>query len=296
MNTNPLRTAAGSFAALILAACSSSSTPSTAGAGRIAFSIATRPATAGAPVMLASPDSQVVNQDTLVFDSVEVVLRKIDLQRLNADSTCGDGQVAMSDGQGEGSGHDGNNDACEEVNAGPSIVELPLTPGATQAFTVSVDTGTFGGMHLQIHLLGANPGDQALLAQRPEFAGISVRAKGTFKSGTADATDFVYINDLTANQEMQFASPLTVGTAGPVDLTLLVDVHTWFVDNSGNLIDPATAQLGQPNAGIVTRNIRRSFHAFRDENHDGCDDHDENNQGGGWHHDGGGGDNQIAQH
>ena len=285
MNSHPLRIAAASAAALILAACSSN-TPSSAPMGRVAFSIATHPATGAAPIMLASPDSQAVGQDTLIFDSVEVVLRKIDLQRVSASTTCGDGEIAMSDGQDEGSGSDGNEDACEEVKAGPSIVELPLTPGATQAFTVSVDTGTYGGMHLQIHLLGANPADQALLAQRPEFAGISVRAKGSFKSGAADATDFVYINDLTANQEMQFTSPLTVGTAGPVELTLLVDVHTWFLDESGNLIDPATAQLDQPNAGIVTQNIRRSFHAFEDENHNGEDDHDESHDGGG--------DNSIA--
>lgn len=276
MNSHSLRIAAGSAAALILAACSSSN-PSTAGTGRIAFSIATRASTAAAPFLLAAPDSQAVGQDTLVFDSVQIVLRKIDLERTGASVNCGDQPDGMSDG---------NEDACEEVNAGPSIVDLPLTPGASQAFTVSVDTGTFGQMHLQIHLLGANPADQALLAQRPEFAGISVRAKGTFKSGTADATDFIYINDLTANQEIQFASPLTVGTAGPVDLTLMVDVHTWFLDGSGNLIDPSTATLGQPNGDIVTHNIRRSFHAFKDENHDGCDDNNE--QGGGGNHDGGG--------
>jgi hypothetical protein len=283
MNSASLRIAAGSIAALFLAACSSSSSPNTATLGRVAFSIATRSSAPGAPVMLASPDSQVVNQDTLVFDSVEVVLRKIELQRQNADSACETQQVAMSDGQGEG--NDGNQDACEEVNAGPSLVELPLTPGASQAFTVSVDTGTFGGMHLQIHVLTDNPGDQALLAQHPDFAGISVRAKGTY-----NGAGYVYTNDLTANQEIQFASPLTVGTAGPVDLTLMVDVHTWFVAADGSLIDPNTAAAGQPNEGVVTQNIRRSFHGFEDANHDGCDDHNEQGVGGS----GGGGDHQIA--
>lgn len=291
MNSHSLRIPATSAALMILAACSTSS-PNTSPAGQIAFSIATRSsAAAAAPVMLASPDSQVVGEDTLVFDSVEVVLRKIDLKRQDEDVACGDTGIAMSDGH-DGEGSDGNDDACESVSAGPSIVELPLTPGASQAFTVSVDTGTFDQMHLQIHLLGANPADQALLAQRPEFAGISVRAKGTF-----NGTDFVYINDLTANQEIRFASPLTVGTAGPVELTLMVDVQTWFLDESGNLIDPATATLGQPNGGIVTQNIRRSFHAFKDRDHDGCDDDTENHgDGGGDNHGGMGGDNQIAQH
>jgi hypothetical protein len=284
MISNSLRITAGSAALLILAACSSNTNPTTAGAGRIAFSIATRSSVTGAaPIALASPDSQVVNQDTLVFDSVEVVLRKIELQRQNADSACEHQDIAMSDGQNQGNGDNGNEDACEEINAGPSIVELPLTPGASQAFTVSVDTGTFDGMHLQIHVLTGNAADQALLAQHPEYAGISVRAKGTY-----NGADYLYTNDLTANQELQFASPLTVGTAGPVQLTLMVDVHTWFAAADGSLIDPATAATGQPNEGIVTQNIRRSFHAFEDENHDGEDDH---NEGGG---NGGGGNNQIA--
>lgn len=278
MNSHSLRIAAGSAAALILAACSSSN-PSTTGTGRVAFSIATRPVTAASPVLLAAPDSQAVGQDTLIFDSVQIVLRKIDLERSGDNVNCSDEDGGASDGQ---------QDACEELKAGPSIIDLPLTPGDTQAFTVSVDTGTFGQMHLQIHVLESNPADQALLAQHPEFAGISVRAKGSFKSGDADATDFVYTNDLTANQEIGFSSPLTIGTAGPVQLTLLVDVHSWFLDGSGNLIDPASAAPGQPNEGVVTHNIRSSFHAFEDENHNGEDDHNESGDGGG--------DNSIAQH
>jgi hypothetical protein len=288
MHSTTLRIAAASAGALILAACSSSS-PSTAGAGRISFNIATRASTSAAPLFMAAPDSQVVGEDTLVFESVQIVLRKIDLERTGESVNCADQPDGMSDG---------HEDACEEVNAGPSIIDLPLTPGPSQAFTVSVDTGTFKQMHLQIHVLTDNPGDQALLAQYPDFAGISIQAKGSYKAGATDATEFMYTNDLTANQELEFASPLTVGTAGPVELTLMVDVHSWFLDGSGNLIDPATAAAGEPNEGIVTQNIRRSFHAFEDENHDGCDDHNENNQGGGDNHGGtgGGGDNQIAQH
>lgn len=293
MNSHSFRITATSAALLILAACSSTS-PNTAGTGQIAFSIATRSsAPAAAAVMLASPDSQVVGEDTLVFDSVQVVLRKIDLKRENEDVACGDTDemhVAMSDDTGDHNGDDGNEDACEEVKSGPSIVELPLTPGASQAFTVSVDTGTFDKMHLQIHVLTDDPADQALLALQPAFAGISVRAKGTY-----NGTDFLYTNDLTANQEIRFASPLTVGTAGPVELTLMVDVHTWFIGESGSLIDPATAASGQPNEGIVTKNIRRSFHAFKDGNHNGCDDDTEDhNDGGGDNHGGGGGDDPMG--
>jgi hypothetical protein len=262
-------------AALALAACSDSGAP--ASTGLVNLSVATRAPT-GAPIAAAAPDTQVTGTDTLIIDSAQVVLRKIGLERAEGSGACEVTVAAMNghdvgEDDNEGDGNDGHADACEEINAGPMILDLPLTPGTVQTFSVSVDTGTFEKVHFQIHKLTSDPADQALLALRPEFLDISIRVVGTF-NGTA----FVYTNDLTANQQSTFSAPLVVGTAGPVDLTLLVDVNTWFV-GEGALIDPATAASGQPNEGIVTHNIRNSFHTFHDENHD-CHDDD----GDGEHH------------
>ncbi|MEO8030692.1 MAG: hypothetical protein ABI765_07575, partial [Gemmatimonadota bacterium] len=205
-----------------LAACSDSGAPATAGAGQLNFSLATR-AAGGAAISAAPSDSQIVGNDTLVIDSAQVVLRKIDLERVRDSAGACAGAVESPSADHEGEGHDGHDDDCEELKAGPLILNLPLTAGTSQGFSVSVDTGTFRGVHFQIHQLTGNAADQALLALHPEFADISVRVVGSF-----NGAPFVYTNDLTANQEFRFAAPVTVATAGNVDLTLLVDVTTWF--------------------------------------------------------------------
>lgn len=273
--------AAGAVAAL--AACSDSGAPANAPAGQLTLSVATRAAT-GAAIAAAS-DSVISGNDTLIIDTAQVILRKIDLERVrDSASTCGEDDIgpAADEGEGhDGDAHDGNDDACEELKAGPLVLTLPLTPGTAQGFTVAVDTGTFGGVHFQIHKLTGDAADQALLAQHPEFANISVRVVGSF-----NGTPFVYTNDVTANQQFHFATPITVATAGNVDLTLLVDVGTWF-SSGGTLIDPATAGTDGANAGVVTHNIRNSFHTFHDGNHD-CHDDD----GDGEHH--GGDDSSTA--
>ncbi len=251
-----------------LAACSDSGSPASPNAGNLQFNLATRAAGAAA-VSAAAPDSQFNGSDTLVIDSAQVILRKIDLER--ARDTVG----ACTEADHQGGSNDGHEDDCEEIKAGPVILDLPLTPGTIQGFTVPVDSGTFRGVHFQIHKLTGNPADQALLALHPEFANISVRVVGSF-----NGTPFVFTNDVSANQEFQFATPVSLATAGNIDLTLLVDVNTWFT-NGGGLVDPSTAGSGGANEGTVTHNIRNSFHTFHDENHD-CHDDD----GDGEHHGG----------
>ena len=39
------------------------------------------------------------------------------------------------------------------------------------------------------------------------------------------------------------------------------------------LIDPSSANKGNPNEGVVKNNIENSFETFEDEDHDGEDDH-----------------------
>ncbi len=267
-------------AALALAACSDGSGPASRPMGTIALSVATR-APSGAPSPAFASDTQSTATDTLILDTVQVVLRKISLGRAGMEEDCeggGDDQgedvaVARMDGDSsdhDGEHHDGGDDACERLEAGPLIIDLPLTPGAEQTFTVSVDTGTFDRVHYQIHKLTGDSGDQALLALHPEFTDISIRVVGSF-NGTA----FTYTNSLTANQMQMFTTPISVTTAGPVDLTLLVDVTTWF--KSGDmLLDPTAAA----NDDTITHNIRASFRTFHDEDHDCHDDDGEEHHGG----------------
>jgi hypothetical protein len=56
------------------------------------------------------------------------------------------------------------------------------------------------------------------------------------------------------------------------ELTLFVDLDGWFRGESGVLLDPATANIGQPNEGEVKSNIETSLNAFDDDDLDGIDD------------------------
>ena len=67
-------------------------------------------------------------------------------------------------------------------------------------------------------------------------------------------------------------TPLVADSTG-ANITIKVDLTNWFRTSSGTLIDPATANAGGTNAALVSSNIARSFKAFRDDDHDGRDDH-----------------------
>jgi hypothetical protein len=182
----------------------------------------------------------------------------------------------LSHDDGE-NGDDGNEDACETVNAGPFLLDLPLGSGVEKVFSVAVDTGTFDELRIRLHKPeddGLDAADAAFLATHPDFADISIRATGTW-----NGNPFTFTSDLNADQEMALVPPLVVTDAGAnVDVTLKVDVATWFADGGGGLVDPATAGKGGQNENLVGDNIRDSFEAFQDENHDG--EHDDNDNGG----------------
>ena len=100
-----------------------------------------------------------------------------------------------------------------------------------------------------------------------EFANASVRVEGTF-----DGTPFVYSGSPNASLELSFDPPITVGSTATT-VTVHVSIDRWFTDRNGNLIDPATANAGGANEKLVSDNVRRSFHAFEDDEHHGDDGH-----------------------
>ena len=66
---------------------------------------------------------------------------------------------------------------------------------------------------------------------------------------------------------------MTVSDGQAANVTLRIDVATWFLNAGGTaLVNPATANKGQPNEGVVKDNIEASIDAFRDDDHDGHDD------------------------
>lgn len=291
--TPTFRLAAAAAFAGALAACSDGASGPTA-RSQVRFNLATGSSTAAA---LLVSDTFATDTDTLVLDSVQLVLRDIKFQRVNEDACDNedhdDGDdhdddddsssspsilpASLHDDHGEDDGDDGHSDACESFNAGPYLLDLPLGPEVVKAFSVAVDTGTYEQVRFKIHKPEDDSGDArdiAFLAAHPEFEKISIRATGTF-----NGEPFVFTTDLNAKERLALVPPLVVADSmQSVDVTIKVDLSGWFSNGSGGLVNPASGNKGEPNADLVKDNIRDSFHAFRDDDRDGEDDDDDHGE------------------
>lgn len=214
-------------------------------------------------------DSTVVirGSDTVIIRRVELVLREIELELLNDD--CPDS-----------SGVD--DDACEEFSTSIQLVDLPLGNATDKTITIEIPAGVYDELEFEIHKPDDST-DAAFIAAHPDFADVSIRVSGTFSQG-GTRSDFVYITDLNEEQEIELDPPLDVTTDGAINVTLRLDVGTWFLAAGGSaLVDPASANNGGPNENLVENNIRASIDAFHDDDSDGLDDDHEDDDGGSSH-------------
>jgi hypothetical protein len=196
---------------------------------------------------MAQVSDTAIGGDTLRYSSVEIVLREIELKRVES-PTCSPG---------------GEDDPCEEFRTGPVLVSLPLAPGAEQTFALdTVPAATYNEVRFEVHKAeGTAAADQAFLAAHPDFAGISIRIRGTF-NGQA----FEYTTALDVEQQLMLTPLLVVTDGSSTNITIFVDVGGWFMNN-GALMDPASADRS-----VVEENIQRSFGAFEDRDHSGSRD------------------------
>lgn len=233
--------------------------------GAITLQLATiHPATAGAagPAWLPAGDSAFVafGRDTIVVRNVELVIRKIEMAAFDA-------------GDCDGS-PDEHEEPCTQLAEGILLVNPPLGQSAESTLTVPALVDTFSLLQFQIQKPDSIE-NSAFLSAHPDFSGTSIRLTGTYsRSGTRN--DFVYTTDWGEREQLELAPavPVTAGTT--VGVTLRIDVATWFLNEDKTaLVDPSTANLGQPNEYRLKDNIRMSFRAFRDADRDGFEDADE---------------------
>lgn len=287
MRDSQVRLAAPVAVMTLLAACSGGGAGPTTNP-QVTFNLAVG-SNAPAPLARVLDDTLTDPVNTLVLDTVQLVLREIRFKRVDDDACDGDDDhddddsvmtAGLNDGNGDdgedgdhddGDGNDGHSDGCEYFNAGPYLLDLPLDTGVVRAFSVAVDTGTYDQVRLKIHKPRSDSGDARdaqFLADHPEFEKVSIRAVGSY-----NGVPFVFTQDINAEQRLRFSPPLVVAdSVTNVDVTIRVDVENWFRDHAGNLIDPATASKGGPNDSLVRDNIKDSFRAFRDDDCDGEDD------------------------
>ena len=216
---------------------------------------------AGSPVVVTAGDSTVIvlGNDTIILRSVEVVLREIELKHVEA--------AACDAVEG--------NDDCEEFETGTTLVSLPLGATATETVVaVNAPVGMYDKLEFKIHKPESSD-DAAFIAANPNFDGVSIRVTGTFSQG-GTRSNFTFTSDLDASQEVLLSPPLTVSDGQPANVTLRVDIANWFLNAGGTaLVNPASANRGQPNESIVRDRIEASIDAFRDDDHDGHDDDNE---------------------
>ncbi len=239
--------------AAVLMACSDSTDVQLR--GNVAVSFATRSAaTPAAPplpraVTMASvlDDTLVSGSDTLIISRAEIVLREIELKRIET-TTC-----------------ESSPSGCDDIELGPILIDLPLNPGAVRQFEVLVESGTFDEIEFEIHKVSGDDPDDAMFRQRhPDFVDKSIRVRGLF-----GGQPFVFESDLDVEQELDLTPPLVVDITTATNITIRVDLASWFRTSSGSLIDPATANKGGINESVVKENIKRAIEAFEDDDEDG---------------------------
>jgi len=240
-----------------LAACSNGSTDPN-GTGNLRFQLASTGSGA-----TSSPNAAAASitrgADVIVVTSVQLVARKIKLKR--ADGSC-----PAADLSDEGQGDEAESNECPNLKLGPLLLDPPLTDGAASSFTVELPAGTYTELRLQIHKPSNHTSDAAFLAANPGFDGISIKVAGTF-----NGAPFTFTTDITSEVEIAFAHPVVVTSGGTTSLTMLLDVNSWFLGQGGvALLSPLT--LTQQTRTRIEQNIRISFRAFRDQDHDGGED------------------------
>lgn len=239
---------------LVAVACSDSTTPAGAKSLSVSFHtaanttpVASRSGAFGPRLSLMTSSGS----DTLVITRVQLVISKMEVARV--DSTCGT-----------------TADDCPDVHLEPMLFDLPVDTSVKSALTAPVPAGTYTGFEAKIDAVTQGEdetGVSAFLAAHPDFAGTSVRVTGTY-----NGTPFVYTGNAEGEIHSSFVPPVTVDSSG-VNITINVNLASWFRTQAGALIDPSTANAGGANASLVAENIKNSFKAFEDENHDGHEDH-----------------------
>jgi len=157
------------------------------------------------------------------------------------------------DDHGEGEGED--DDDCPPLTVGPVLIDLPLDGTTTVVLDALVPAGTYKRLQARLHAV--KPGDEGVgdfLAAHPEFEGISVKAVGVFTDAEGTDHEFTFTSPMNVVSAINFDEPVTVG-AGTTNLTIDVDVASWFTSASGTVVDPTNAA----NQRAIEKNIRRSL-------------------------------------
>ncbi len=263
-------------APIALAACGDRSTTAAARLGTASMSIALRAerATAaprvlqGAGLVSAAVGTTAAGQvivglsnDTLVIESVKVVLDNVRLRRANV-ATCVD---SMKPATPE---HDATDEGgCARLDLGAMVVNVPLASKDTAAISATIPVGSYRAAQFDVRRIRtgtqATARDSALLVANPEMAGASIRVAGRYRDSS-----FVFYSRASAEIELEFEPALVISASTPDNLTVTVHPSRWFLGQNGAILSPRI----DANRFLINANIRAAFEGFEDHNRQGQGD------------------------
>ena len=163
------------------------------------------------------------------------------------------GEVALTEGG-----------AGEPLESGPFLMEVPGDRAVRSWVASAVPAGRYDGLRLAIHTPDVTrPADADFLAEHPTLDGVAVRIEGEW-DGAPFRRDFA----LEDARLLLVDPPLEV-RGRTANVTLHLDVASWFREPDGTLTDPVAIQPGTPEAAAVEGRIRDSFTAYEDPDADG---------------------------
>jgi hypothetical protein len=195
----------------------------------------------GGPALVAGPPmaidgtngSLTINEIRLIVDEVELHL---------ADDSCDD------DGF-DGSGSDDFDDDCDEFEAPPRFVDLPLDGEPIEAVRATIPPGTYDEIEFEIEDLDDDDdGERAaaiaglraeIVTEIPDWPRkASALVTGSFTPTGADPIDFRVFLEAEIEVEMDLVPSLVVGDDGSASRSLTVDVRPdhWFVRADGSVL------------------------------------------------------------
>lgn len=181
-------------------------------------------------------------------------------------STMSDG--GSDDGDHEGHGGEGNDDGDDdecEFETGPFGIDLSgdqLVAPVTHVFDGEVPPGTYEELEVKVCPVHPEAGDFFA-----EMNGASVVIDGSVTTGEGDAattTPFSLAFPLCVEMEREMTIVVEPEGAS-ANVTISFDPSAWFVAGDGSALDPTNPD----HLAAIAANVRASFDAFEDEDHDG---------------------------
>lgn len=268
--------ATGLALTLALGACEDAAGPDPAGTTRVAIGFSagrTGGAAAAVPAgaryaLSAEPLVLEGTNGTLVIEDLRIIVAEFELKR--EESLCEDSDsLAGSDDDGF------DDDGCEEFEAPPAFVDVPLMGGTAVAVTSEVPAARYRRVEFEVEDLDDDEDDPqeaaqiaALLAEiRSEFPEwpreASLMVEGTFTPTGGTAAPFRAFFEAEIEVELEFepALDLTAET-GTRTVTIEIDPGRWFGRPDGTLLD--LSQLDFASTGRVLEFEVEMEHGFEE--------------------------------